>query len=47
VDTDQDGVVSLSGCAHSKEAIEHAVDIARHTEGVRGVHSALVVRPDD
>jgi hyperosmotically inducible periplasmic protein len=47
VDTDEDGVVWLSGSAHSKEAIHHAVDIARNTEGVRGVHSALVVKPDD
>jgi hyperosmotically inducible protein len=47
VDTDADGVVYLSGSAHSKEAIDQAVAIARETEGVRGVHSALVVRPDD
>ena len=47
VDTDTDGVVYLSGSAHSKEAIEHAVEIARDTEGVRGVHNALVVKPDD
>jgi hyperosmotically inducible periplasmic protein len=47
VDTDADGVVWLSGSAHSKEAIDHALDIARHTEGVRGVHSALVVKRDD
>jgi osmotically-inducible protein OsmY len=40
-------VVYLSGSAHSKEAIDHAVAIARDTEGVRGVHSALVVKPDD
>jgi hyperosmotically inducible protein len=47
VDTDADGVVYLSGSAHSKEAVDHAVAIARGTEGVRGVHSALVVKPDD
>jgi hyperosmotically inducible periplasmic protein len=47
VDTDEDGVVWLSGSAHSKEAIDHAVAIARHTDGVRGVHSALVVKADD
>jgi hyperosmotically inducible protein len=47
VDTDADGMVYLSGSARSKEAIGHAVAIARETEGVRGVHSALVVKPDD
>jgi len=47
VDTDADGVVYLGGSAHSKEAIDRAVGIARDTEGVRGVHSALVVKPDD
>jgi hyperosmotically inducible protein len=47
VDTDTDGVVYLSGSAHSKEAVERAVAIARDTEGVRGVHSALVVKADD
>ena len=47
VDTDADGMVYLSGSAHSKEAISRAVEIARDTEGVRGVHSALVVKPDD
>jgi hyperosmotically inducible protein len=47
VDTDTDGVVWLSGSAHTKDAVERAVDIARHTEGVRDVHSSLVVRPDD
>jgi hyperosmotically inducible protein len=47
VDTDKDGVVWLSGSAHSQEAIDHAVTIARGTDGVRGVHSSLVVKPDD
>jgi osmotically-inducible protein OsmY len=39
--------VYLSGSAHSKEAVNRAVEIARDTDGVRGVHSALVVKPDD
>lgn len=47
VDTDEDGVVWLSGSAHSQEAIDRAVSIARDTDGVRGVHNALVVRRDD
>ena len=47
VDTDADGVLYLSGSAHSKEAVNRAVEIARDTDGVRGVHSALVVKPDD
>jgi hyperosmotically inducible periplasmic protein len=47
VDTDADGVVWLSGSAHSQEAIDRAVSIARDTDGVRGVHSALVVKRDD
>jgi hyperosmotically inducible protein len=47
VDTDEDGVVWLSGSAHSQEAIERAEAIARDTHGVRGVHSSLVVKPDD
>jgi hyperosmotically inducible periplasmic protein len=47
VDTDTNGVVYLSGSAHSKEAVDRAVEIAHDTEGVRGVHSALVVKPDD
>ena len=47
VDTDAEGMVYLSGSAHSKEAVNRAVEIARDTEGVRGVHSALVVKPDD
>jgi hyperosmotically inducible protein len=47
VDTDTDGVVWLSGSAHTQDAVERALDIARHTEGVRNVHSSLVVRPDD
>jgi len=47
VDTDTNGVVWLSGTAHSREEAERAVAIARHTEGVRDVHSKLTVKPDD
>src|ERR1700758_1533464 len=47
VDTDANGVVYLSGSAHTKDAVERAVQIARDTDGVRGVHSSLVVKADD
>ena len=47
VDTDADGVVYLSGTAHSKDQIERAVDIARNTDGVRGVHNGIVVKADE
>ena len=47
VDTDANGVVYLSGSAHSQDAIDRAVAIARDTDGVRGVHNALVVKPDE
>jgi hyperosmotically inducible periplasmic protein len=47
VDTDTDGVVYLSGSAHSKDEVTRAVDIARNTDGVRGVHNAIVVKADD
>lgn len=47
VDTDASGVVWLRGTAHTKEAAERAVRIARETEGVRDVHSRITVRKDD
>ena len=47
VDTDANGVVYLSGSAHSQSAIDRAVEITRATDGVRGVHNALVVKPDE
>jgi hyperosmotically inducible periplasmic protein len=47
VDTDANGVVYLSGTAHSKDAAERAVEIARDTDGVRGVHNAIVVKHDE
>ncbi len=46
VDTDADGVVWLSGSAHTQEAAERAVQIARDTDGVRGVKSDIQVVPD-
>jgi hyperosmotically inducible protein len=47
VDTDENGVVWLSGTARSQAAIDMAVSIARETEHVKAVHSHLKVRADD
>ena len=47
VDTDANGVVWLSGSAHSQEALDRAMAIARETEGVKDVKSTLKVRKDD
>ena len=47
VDTDKDGIVWLTGTAHSQEAADRAVSIARETEHVKSVHSDLTVKKDD
>ena len=47
VDTDENGVVWLRGSAHSQEAADRAVSVARDTEGVTDVHSYIKVRRDD
>jgi hyperosmotically inducible protein len=47
VDTDQDGVVWLTGSATSRGALDRAVSIARRTEHVTAVHSDLVIKHDD
>jgi hyperosmotically inducible protein len=47
VDTDENGIVVLSGTASSREQIDKAVQIARNTEHVRGVKNELTVRKDD
>jgi hyperosmotically inducible protein len=44
VDTDNDGVVWLSGKAPTKDASDLAEMIAKDTDGVRGVHNNIVVR---
>jgi hyperosmotically inducible protein len=46
VDTDKDGVVWLAGTANSQEQVDKAVAMARHTEGVKSVHSDLKVQKD-
>jgi hyperosmotically inducible periplasmic protein len=46
VDTDADGVVWLSGSTHTQEDADRAMQIARDTDGVRGVKSDIKVVPD-
>jgi hyperosmotically inducible protein len=47
VDTDKNGVVWLSGTAHTQAALDQAVSIAHKTDGVKSVHSTLTVKKDD
>jgi hyperosmotically inducible protein len=47
VDTDDHGVVWLSGHVRSEEQRERAVAIARDTEGVTEVKNHLRIRKDD
>ena len=47
VDTDDNGIVYLSGSARTQEAIDKAVSIARETEGVKSVKNKLIVKLDD
>ena len=47
VDTDDHGVVTLKGKVPTQGAADRAISIARATEGVREVKSALKVKIDD
>jgi hypothetical protein len=47
VDTDENGIVWLSGHARSQEAIDKAVAIAGDTEGVKSVHNTIKIAKDD
>lgn len=47
VDTDANGVVWLSGTAHSQEEIDKAVSIARNTEHVNAVKNDIMIKRDD
>jgi hyperosmotically inducible protein len=47
VDTDDHGVVTLKGKVPTQAAADRAISIARATEGVRTVKSALKVKIDD
>jgi hyperosmotically inducible periplasmic protein len=45
VDTDENGVVWLSGRAPTKDASDLAAMIAKNTEGVTSVHNDIAVEP--
>jgi hyperosmotically inducible periplasmic protein len=47
VDVDDHGVVTLEGKVPSQDAADRAISIARATEGVREVKSALKIKTDD
>ena len=44
VDTDNNGVVWLSGTANTKEEVDKAESIARNTEGVKSVKNNIKVK---
>ncbi len=46
VDTDDHGIVWLSGKARSQDDVDAAISIARATDGVRDVHSEIRVVHD-
>jgi hyperosmotically inducible periplasmic protein len=45
VDTDENGVVWLSGRAPTQDAVDLASMIAKNTEGVTSVHNDVAVQP--
>ena len=47
VDTDDHGVVTLKGKVPSQDAADRAIGIARATQGVRTVKSAMKIEIDD
>ena len=47
VDTDNQGAVTLGGRARTQNDVDRAVAIARATEGVTGVSSAIRISADD
>lgn len=47
VDTDNKGVVQLSGKVKSQDDLDKAISITRSTEGVTAVRSNLVVSKED
>jgi hyperosmotically inducible protein len=45
VDTDENGVVWLSGRAPTQDAVDMATLIAKNTEGVTSVHNDVAIQP--
>jgi len=45
VDTDENGVVWLSGRAPTQDAVDLATMIAKNTEGVTSVHNDVAIQP--
>lgn len=45
VDTDDNGVVWLSGRAPTQDAVDMATMIAKNTDGVKSVHNDVAVQP--
>jgi hyperosmotically inducible protein len=45
VDTDENGVVWLSGRAPNQDAVDMAAMIAKDTDGVVSVHNGIAVQP--
>jgi hyperosmotically inducible protein len=45
VDTDENGVVYLSGRAPTQDAVDMAGMIAKDTDGVKSVHNDIAVQP--
>jgi hyperosmotically inducible protein len=45
VDTDENGVVFLSGHAPNQDAVDMAGMLAKDTDGVTSVHNGIVVKP--
>jgi hyperosmotically inducible protein len=45
VDTDENGVVWLSGRAPTQDAVDMAGMIAKDTDGVKSVHNDIVIQP--
>jgi hyperosmotically inducible protein len=46
VDTDNSGIVWMTGTANTQEEVNRAVTIAKTTEGVKSVNSKLTVQKD-
>lgn len=45
VDTDDNGVVWLSGRAPTQDAVDLATEIAKNTDGVTSVHNGIAIQP--